>query len=145
MCRGHAKKGLRQSRYNVWRDGAAAAYETEKLAYQSLAPLQGAIIPHLLHSGLLAHTAAPVIVTLLEGEALPEKKRVPQRLHKPMREALQAPHPAGAAHGDVRRSNFLRRGDKEVLLVDLGHSVLGGGATEARKAEDMQRLKAMLA
>ena len=127
--------------YNLQQRGAAAAYETEKLAYQKLEALQGETIPHFLRSGLLQHTAAPVIVTSLEGDALAEDRRVPQRLHKPMREALQALHAAGAAHGDVRHSNFLVSGS-EVLLVDLGQTVLR--ASQAQKDADMQRLKEML-
>ena len=127
--------------YNLQQHGAAAAYKTEKLAYQELEALQGKTIPHLLRSGLLLHTSAPVIVTSLEGDALEEDERVPKQLHKPIREALKALHTAGAAHGDVRRSNFLVSGGK-VQLVDLGQTVLQ--ASKAQKKADMQSLKAML-
>ena len=127
--------------YDLQQHGAAAAYETEKLAYQKLEALQGETIPRFLGSGLLLHTAAPVIVTSMEGVALAEEKRVLQKLHKPMREALQALHAAGAAHGDVRHSNFLVSG-REVRLVDLGQTVLR--ASPAQMEEDMRRLKAML-
>ena len=127
--------------YDLQQRGAAAAYETEKLAYQKLEALQGKTIPHFLGSGLLLHTAAPVIVISLEGVALAEGKRVPQKLHKPMRDALQALHDAGAAHGDVRPSNFLVSG-REVRLVDLGQAVLR--ASPEQKDADMQDLKAML-
>ena len=127
--------------YDLQQHGAAAAYENEKLAYQKLEALQGKAIPHFLGSGLLLHTAAPVIVTSLEGVALAEGKRVPQKLHKPMQKALQALHNAGAAHGDVRLSNFLVS-DGEVLLVDLGQTVLL--ASPKQKEADMQRSKAIL-
>ena len=119
--------------YNLHQDGAAGAYEVEKLAYQKLKALQGAILPRLLRSGVLAHTAAPIIVTSYEGVALAEDKRVPQRLHKHMRQALKALHAAGAAHGDVRRSNFLDCKDK-VLLVDLGQTAVKA-TNEAKDAD----------
>ena len=43
--------------YNLKQHGAAAVYETEKLAYQALEALQGGTIPRLLRSGLMEHTA----------------------------------------------------------------------------------------
>ena len=127
--------------YNLQRHGAAAAYENEKLAYHSLQALQGTTVPCLVRTGLLAHTAAPAIVTSFEGVPLPEGTRAHKELHKPMRQALGALHAAGAAHGDVRSSNFLVRG-REVRLVDLGQSVLQ--PSHADKQADLHRLQAML-
>lgn len=126
--------------YNLQRYGAAAAYKTETLAYRELAALQGAVLPRVVRSGVLAHTAVPVIVTSFEGAALAEDGRVPRRLHKPMRQALRALHAARAAHGDVRASNFLVSSSGEVRLVDLGQAVLG--ASCAQMDADMQRLEA---
>ncbi len=128
--------------YNLQKCGAAAAYEQEKLAYGALESLQGVIIPHLLCSGLLQHTAAPVIVTSFEGAAMDEDKRVPPRLHARMRKALEAFHATGAAHGDVRRSNFLVGDGDRVWLIDLGRSVVK--ASKDEKDQDKQQLKAIL-
>ena len=126
--------------YNLRRQGAAAAYETEKLCYNQLEALQGHAVPRLLCSGLLQHTGAPVIVTSMEGEAVEEGRPVPRRLQRPMRQILQALHAVGAAHGDVRCCNFLVK-DGHVRLVDLGQTVLQ--ATADQMEADMQRLKAM--
>ena len=127
--------------YDLCHYGAAQAYQAEKLAYQGLADLQGDIIPRLVRCGLLQDSAAPLIVTSFEGDALPEKQRVPLRLHKRLRKALKALHLAGAAHGDVRWSNFLGNKGK-VRLVDLAHTVLR--ASPAQKAFDDLRLNMML-
>lgn len=129
--------------YNLDIPGAANTYENEKLAYGGLEALQGHLIPRLVCSGMLGHTASPAIVTSFEGIDLAEGERVPQRLHKPMRAALHALHQAGAAHGDVRRSNF-RVGDADkVWLIDLGQTVLQ--ASKAQLDADKRRLKEMLA
>ncbi len=128
--------------YNLEKRGAVATYEHERMAYGELMSLQGVIIPHLVCSGLLQHTAAPVIVTSLEGNAVAEDKRVPRRLHKPMRKVLQALHDAGAAHGDVRRSNFLVGNDGKVWLIDLAQTALKASMREMDA--DKQRLKAIL-
>ncbi len=141
-------QGIRQGRpvavkvYNLQKYGAAATYEQERLAYKALKSLQGRVIPHLLCSSLLQHTAAPVIVTSLEGNAMEEDERVPTRLHAPMRKALQAFHATGAAHGDVRLSNFLVGDDGRVWLIDLGQSVLQ--ASKARMDAEKHGLKEIL-
>ena len=127
--------------YNLRRYGAAAAFENEKLAYHELEALQGGTIPLLLRSGVLQHMAAPVIATLLEGAALPHDERVPARLHEPLREALQALYAAGAAHGDVRRSNFVVC-PGAVRLIDLGQTVLR--ASPALMAGDRANLRDMM-
>lgn len=128
--------------YNLQHHGAAAAYENEKLAYAALQALQGSTIPRLVRSGLQQDTSAPLIMTSFEGDALPEKGRVAQRLHKLLRQALKALHAAGAAHGDVRRANFVVRSDGAVRLVDLGQAVVN--ASSVQKAADQRRLQAML-
>ena len=127
--------------YNLKQRGAAAVYETEKLAYQALEALQGGTIPRLLWSGVVEHTAVPVIVTSLDGAALQEDKPVPKHLLKPMRKALRALHTAGTAHGDVCHANFLVNGDA-VRLVDLESTVLQ--ASRKTMDADLQRLEAML-
>ena len=128
--------------YNLQKYGAAATYEYERLAYKALKSLQGQAIPHLLCSGLLQHTAAPVSVTSLEGNAMEEDERVPKRLHAQMRKALYAFHATGAAHGDVRLSNFLVGDDGKVWLIDLGESVLQ--ASKAQMDAEKQELKKIL-
>lgn len=127
--------------YNLELRGAAAVYETEKLAYQALGALQGGTIPRLLWTGLMEHTAVPVIVTSLDGAALQEDESVPKHLHKPMRKALRALHAAGAAHGDVCHANFLVNGNA-VWLIDLGSTVLR--ASRKDMDADLLRLEAML-
>ena len=88
--------------FNLRQRGAAAQYEVEKFAYRNLpASLQGNTIPRFLSSGLQAHTAAPVIVTSYEGDALDEDEPVPADLHERMEAALQSLHVAGASHGAV--------------------------------------------
>ena len=128
--------------YNLKQHGAAAVYETEKLAYQTLGALQGGTIPRLLHCGLIEHTAVPVIVTSLRGAALQEDMPVPKHLHKPMRRALWALHAAGAAHGDVCHASFLVANGSAVRLVYLGSTILRAG--QEQMAADLQRLEAML-
>ena len=125
--------------YNVLRKrGALAAYKREKHAYHKLKPLQGKAIPYLLRSGLQAHTAAPVIVTSYEGQALAEDEPVPLHLQKLMREATQALHAMGAAHG---RSGFVVKGDV-VRLVDFEETALE--ATKEQKYSDMVTLNNLL-
>ncbi|CAL5219842.1 g1757 [Coccomyxa viridis] len=53
--------------YNLREDGSVAAYKREKMAYKGLKSLQGVAIPYFLRSGLLAHSAAPVIVSSMRG------------------------------------------------------------------------------
>ena len=115
--------------YNLQMSGAAAAYETEKLAYNTLPELQGQAILEFICSGRLLHTGVPVIVTRLAGASLPEGHRVPHHLHKHLRSALAALHKAGVAHGDLRCSNFLLEG-KKVRLADLGRAVLHASQEE---------------
>ena len=128
--------------YNLREDGSVAAYKREKMAYKGLKSLQGVAIPYFLRSGLLAHSAAPVIVSSYEGIALNLDKPVPKHLHQAMEEALEALHAAGAALCDVDRSKFVVDGDA-VCLVDFESLVLN--ATEEQKSEDMWALDALLA
>jgi len=121
--------------------GALAAYKREKDAYNKLKPLQGKAIPYLLRSGLQAHTAAPVIVTSYEGQALAEDETVPLHLHQAMREALQAMRAAGAAHRDVKCSRSVVNRDA-VRLVDFESLALD--ATEEQKKGELWDLDAML-
>ncbi len=127
--------------YNLRRNGAVAAYEREKLAYQGLKSLQGLVIPCFLRSGVLAHTAAPVIVSSYEGAVLDLDKPVPEHLHQAMEEALKALHAAGAAHCDVNISTFVVNGDA-VRLVDFERLALN--ATKGQKNGDMWAFDAML-
>ena len=129
--------------FNTKQEGAVAAYENEKRAYEQLGELQGEAIPYLRRSGLLAHTSAPVIVTSWEGNALKEGKSVHRRLRRPMREALKALLAIGAAHGDVRLSNFVVEGRTVVRLVDLGQTVVH--ASEEVRKEEVLQLEAILA
>ena len=129
--------------FNTKQAGAVAAYGNEKYAYNQLDELQGEAIPHLLRSGFLAHTAAPILVTSWEGNALKEGKRVRRGLHKPMRAALKALHAEGAAHGDVRLSNFVVEGATMVRLVDLGQTI--AKASEGVLNQEVLQLDAILA
>ena len=127
--------------YNLRKRGALAAYEREKDAYHKLKPLQGKAIPYLLRSGLQAHTAAPVIVTSYEGQALVEYEPVPLHLHQAMRENLQVLHAAGAVCRDMHCSNIVVDGNA-VQLVNL--ECLALNATEEQKNNDMWSFDAML-
>ena len=127
--------------YNLRRDGAVAAYEREKVAYKELEALQGVAIPYFLRSGVLAHTAAPVIVLSYERTVLDLDKHVPAHLHQAMEEALEALHAAGAAHCNVSISKFVVSGNA-VRLVDFERLALK--ATEEQKDDDMRTLDALL-
>ena len=66
--------------FNLRKRGAAAQYETEKIAYSSRSGMHGNTNPRFLCSGLQAHTAAPVIVASYEGKAAADEP-VPEHLH----------------------------------------------------------------
>ena len=129
--------------FNLKIHGAAAACKHEKFVYAMLKRLQGKVLPTVLCTGVLDYTSCPVIITTLHGTALLEDGLpVRSSLHEPLGMVLQALHDEGAAHGSVRRPNFLVKGEADVRLCDLTEVVLD--ATDEQKARDMQQLEAML-
>ncbi len=106
--------------------GALEAYELEKHNYNSkLNALQGTAVPSFLGSGLLVHSAGPVIVLSYEGKPIAEDGSLSKRERTSAQSALSALHSRGGAHGDVHLSKFVVK-DGVAKLVDFDQSVFPG-------------------
>ena len=98
--------------------------------------------PRFLCSGVLAHNAAPVIVTTYEGEGLAEGKAVPEGQKDALQEALDTLHSQNSVHGDVSRSMFVSK-DGVVKLVNFDQTIFQ--PTPEDVIADEQDMQALLA
>ncbi len=118
--------------------GFKEAYEREKSAYSSV-PAQ--LRPRLLGSGLLVHSAAPVIVTTYEGSGISAGQAVPKSVKPSLQQALKVLHKV-AAHGAVNCSMFVVR-DNVVKLVNFDETTFN--PPSHMKSAEYKQMQALLA
>ena len=118
-------------------------FDREHLVYMHLQGKQGTLLPRLLKCSIFAHTGAMFLALSNEGEHIGGGDIAPA-VRSAMCACVRALHAEGVLHGDIRRENFVLRGEK-VTVIDFGRAKVVGVGThfQAAMEEEEEQVAAL--